>query len=68
MGGSATMVLTLDGATSNLSVDRWNGYMVKLKSPMSLARTTIQLPMGVRRFALVPLRPHIPRLPRRVAL
>lgn len=36
MGGSATMVLTLDGATSNLSVDRWNGYSGKIKVPDEL--------------------------------
>ena len=36
MGGSATMVLTLDGTTSNLSVDRWNGYSGKIKVPDEL--------------------------------
>lgn len=36
MGGSATMVLTLDGATSNLSVDRWNGYSGEIKVPDEL--------------------------------
>ena len=36
MGDNATMVLTLDGKTTNLTVSRWNGYSGKITVPDEL--------------------------------
>ena len=46
MGDNATMVLTLDGKTTNLTVSRWNGYSGKITVPDELGTYSYTVTYG----------------------
>ena len=46
MGDNATMVLTLDGKTTNLTVSRWNGYGGKVTVPEELGTYSYTVTYG----------------------